>query len=386
MNELINKSLELGDIHMLLGFPTPLMSKTETRIVEWVTDYTTRFGTPPTVDRLTTEFDTFLPVKSADPLGDIYERELIKKRNNFTRQYILGIQDKLKSGADPLPYMQELLTQIGGGRADVTRYSSFDRSSYLRHPKTVPYGIEQLDAKTGGIAQGDLIYCIGRLGTGKTTLSLWVLTKMLLQGKRILMASNENRADDVVAKIDSYLGGFNPLNKRTMRWTEDDKNRISTVSYMAKHMEGEVFISNRPVQDVKEVRSLIYSYRPDIVMIDGIYLMKGVAGDSHWEKITNISRELKQIAMGEGCPVWGIHQASRNAIGKRIEVEHVAYADALAQDCDTLWALNPEEDGSIFVEAIKSRFGDGKWGFFVKFFFDTMTCKILDAKTALEGD
>lgn len=386
MNEIISKSLETGVIHLLLGFPPQLMSKTENRIVEWISSYTTRYGTPPSLSRLTGEFDTFVTTSSPDPILDIYERTLIRKRNIHTREYIVGIQDKLKAGEDPLPYMETLLTNISGGNGDITRYSTFDRSSYLRHPKTVPYGIEQIDAKTGGIAQGDLIYCIGRLGTGKTTMSLWVLTKWLMQGKKILMASNENRADDVVAKIDSYLGGFNPLNKRTMKWTEDDINRLSTVSYMAKKMEGEVFISNRPVSDVKEVRSLIYSYRPDIVMIDGIYLMKGASGDSHWEKITNISRELKQVAQGEGCPIWGIHQASRNAVGKRIEVEHVAYADALAQDCDTLWALNPEEDGSIFVEAIKSRWSDGRWGFFVQFFWDTMTCKVMDARFATEEE
>lgn len=386
MNELISKSLEIGDVHLLLGFPVQLMSKTEGRMVEWITDYTTCYGAPPTIGRLAHEFDTFVGVGCSDPLGDIYDRELTRKRNVFTRHYIVGIQDRLKAGEDPLPYMQTLMAQISGGGSDVTRYRTFDRSSYLRHPKTVPYGIQQLDDRTGGIAQGDLIYCIGRLNTGKTTMSLWVLSKWLLQGKRILMASNENRADDVINKIDAYLGGYNPLNKRTMKWTEDDINRLSTVSYMAKTMEGELFVSNRPVQDVKEIRSLIYSYRPDIVMIDGIYLMKGAVGDSHWEKITTVSRELKQIAQGEGCPIWGIHQASRQAVGKRIEVEHVAYADALAQDCDTLWALNPEEDGSIFVEAIKSRWGDGKWGFWLRFFWETMTCKVLDAKTAIEED
>jgi hypothetical protein len=62
----------------------------------------------------------------------------------------------------------------------------------------------------------------------------------------------------------------------------------------------------------------------------------------------------------------------------------VAYADALAQDADLLLALNPEEDGSIFVEAIKSRWGDGGFGFFIRFFFDTMSVKVMDARTAME--
>jgi hypothetical protein len=53
MNELISKSLQTGEVHLLFGFPTQLMSKTEARIVEWIVSYTTRYGKPPTTLRLT---------------------------------------------------------------------------------------------------------------------------------------------------------------------------------------------------------------------------------------------------------------------------------------------------------------------------------------------
>jgi replicative DNA helicase len=130
----------------------------------------------------------------------------------------------------------------------------------------------------------------------------------------------------------------------------------------------------------------VYTYRPDLVVVDGIYLMQGAAGDSHWEKITSISRSLKQLAEGEGTPVLGLHQANRQAIGKRIEIEHIAYADALAQDADLVMAINAEDDGSHFVEAIKNRWGDkAGWGMFMNFFFDSMTVRVRDAKHAPKG-
>jgi hypothetical protein len=141
------------------------------------------------------------------------------------------------------------------------------------------------------------------------------------------------------------------------------------------------------VQSTKDLRSLIYTYDPDLIMVDGIYLMSDGKADSQWEKITGVSRELKQIAEGEGKPLLGIHQASRKAIGAgRIDVEHVAYSDALAQDADLLLAINKEEDESIFVECIKNRWGGEHWGFFLKFFFETMTVKVMSAKTATEED
>lgn len=386
MNTLITESLQRGDVHLLFNLPKPLLTSLEKHWIEWIQEYTSRYGKPPSVARLGKQFDGFIPVHSADPLGDIYDLALTKARNHYTRNYLTSIQEELKDGVDPLPFINELQATIRTGQGDITRYSSFDRTSYYRRPTAYPYEINQIDKQTGGISAGDLIYLIGRLGTGKTTFALWILSKWLQRGRKILMVSNENRAEDVVAKIDSYLGGFNPLRKRTSDWTSSELNRLRTVSYIASAMPGEVYIPNRPVQDVKEIRSLIYTFQPDIVMVDGIYLMAGSTGDSHWEKITNISRSLKQVADGEGVPILGIHQANRQAIGRRIEVEHVAYADALAQDADLMLAINPEEDGSLFVEAIKNRWGGDHWGFFVRFYFETMSVRVMDGKLVETGD
>src|SRR5688500_5544595 len=177
MNALICQSLDVGDVHLLFGFPVPLLSSHEDKVLKWIKQYVARHSAPPTVDRLTDEFETFVPIRTADPISDVYERTLKKKRNLFTRQYMLEIQDHLKSGADPLPYIEELHQKIGGGDAGVTRYTTYDRSAYHRKPTSFPYEIGEMDKNTGGIAAGDLIYLIGRLGTGKTTFALWVLTK-----------------------------------------------------------------------------------------------------------------------------------------------------------------------------------------------------------------
>jgi hypothetical protein len=151
-------------------------------------------------------------------------------------------------------------------------------------------------------------------------------------------------------------------------------------------MTGEMLVPNHPVKDTKELYGLIYTYKPDIVVVDGIYLMGSAQGNSNWEKITHVSRELKQIADGEGVPLLGIHQANRNAIGKRMEIENIAYADALAQDADLVLSVNPEEDGSIFVECLKSRWGKSHWGLFLRIWFETMTVKVLEAPLTPEEE
>ena len=385
MNALITKALDEGNVTHLFNFPERFMSSYQREMVKWIKDYLNRYGLPPRLSRFKAEFEMFSIVECDDPLGDIYDRTLVEERNIYTRNFLMSIQDKLKAGEDPLPYIQTLHSEIVVGGNDVTYYTKHDRSLYTRNGTSFPYGIPLLDQYTGGIARGDLVYLVGRLGTGKTTFSLWMLSKWLLAEKRILMVSNENRADDIVGKIDAFIGGWNPIKKRTMEWTEDEKRKISTVSHIASMMKGEVVIPNKPIKGFSELTNLTYTYRPDLVIIDGIYLMEGSSGDSHWEKITGISRNLKGLAEGEGLPVLGVHQANRNAVGKRVEIEHIAYADALGQDADLVMAVNEEDDGDIFVESIKNRWGRKKWGLTMKFFWDTMHVKVYDEREVASG-
>lgn len=384
MNTLITQSLKEKDVSLLFNFPKDLMSAKEIAMVEWIKGYVSSYSQPPTVERFQKQFDTFVPLSSTDPVGDIYQQQIQESRNLYTRHFLVGIQDRLKAGEDPLPYIAELHKKIAAGDSAVSYYTTYDRSLYQRKQTAYPYEIEEIDKFTGGIAKGDLIYLIGRLGVGKTSFAVWIITKWLQRSRRILVASNENRADDVIAKIDAFIGGWNPIKKRTMGWTEDDLERIQTVSYIASRMEGEVIIPNRPVESVDQMHSLVLTYQPDIVVIDGIYLMKGVSGESNWEKITDVSRNLKRLAEGEGVPVVGLHQASRNAAGKRMEIEHVAYSDALGQDADLLLGINRESDGSLFVEALKNRWGAEHWGLFVQFYWDVMHAKVLNGKTSVE--
>lgn len=364
------------------------MSTQEITIVDWIIDYTSKYGQPPDIDRLLIVFDTFVPVSTTAPIGDTYDRTLQRKRNIYARQYLSDIQEDLKKGQDPLPFIERLYKDISGGDASVTLYTKFDRTSYHRTRTAFPYEIAEIDRHTGGISAGDLVYLVGRLGIGKSTFAGWIIGKWLQRERRVLMISNENRADDVIAKVDSFMGGWNPLKKRTMGWTDEDLVRISTVSYIASKMQGEMIVPNRPIRDVKEVQGLIYAYRPDIVLIDGIYLMADKSAASTWEKLTDVSRSLKAMADGAGVPIIGLTQASRQASDRRIEIGHIAYSDALAQDADLVLTINKEEDKDLFVECIKNRWGGQNWGFFMRFFFETMTVRVFDPKHALveEGE
>lgn len=383
MNKLITKSLEEADIRFLLDFPKEILEEHEQIKINWIQDFTIAYGKPPTLKRFQEEFELFLPVETEDPLGDVFQRALLKKRSSYARNYLMNVQDDLKRGEDPLPYIEKLYHTIRGKEGDTLFYSTYDRSSFLRKTQSFAYEIRTLDKYTGGVSQGDLIYVIGRLGTGKTTLTLFLVKKWLMKERRILYVSNENRADDVIAKIDAFVGSWNPLKKRTGGWTEDEKITLSSVSYLASKAKGEIIIPNHPVTEVSKLHNLIQVHRPEIVVIDGVYLMQEgrVSGKTAtWERVTDVSRSLKRIAVECAVPIIGVHQANREAAGRRVEVEHAAYSDAVGQDADLILGVNSEEEENlVYAEAIKNRWGK-KFGFFVKFFFERMMVRVFDEK------
>lgn len=386
MNALITQSLEEGNVTHLYQFPVVLMESYESEWVKWIKEYTNRHSNPPNVRRLVEQFEIFIPVKRSDPITDTYEKALTKKRNSWSRRYLMEHKESFDKGEDPLPIIKELYQTLMLGDVEILKYSDYDRSRYFRTKTTFPYGIELLDKYTGGASAGDLIYLFGRLGTGKTTFALWIIKKWLEAGLKVLVISNENRAEDIVSKIDSFIGGWNPLKRRLMDWTPDEEMKIKTVSHIASTLDGEIIIPTVPIYNVDNVQSLVHSHSPDVVVIDGVYLLSDNKGDSaNWEKITDVSRNLKRLADGHGVPVVGIHQANRAAIGKHAGIENLAYSDALGQDADLVLALNEEPDGKneLFIQCVKNRWGKDNWGLFVKLWFETMTVKLLDGRTPL---
>jgi replicative DNA helicase len=101
------------------------------------------------------------------------------------------------------------------------------------------------------------------------------------------------------------------------------------------------FIIASPDQDmtVLEIASKIETHRPDMVIIDGIYLLADARTKKSgvdWKILSNVSRDLKQTAQRFRVPIIGVHQANRNKDADSDELEDVAFADNFARDADIL--------------------------------------------------
>jgi len=87
--------------------------------------------------------------------------------------------------------------------------------------------------------------------------------------------------------------------------------------------------------------------KPDIVFVDGMYLMKDDRSASRaadWKNITHISQDLKRLAQDEDIPLFGITQANRGSEKeKEQQLSGIGYSDAFAQDADAAFHIEKKE-------------------------------------------
>jgi KaiC/GvpD/RAD55 family RecA-like ATPase len=358
MNKLITAVLTRGEGGWLGRVNPLLLSEHEKQHVLWVKEYVLKYGAMPTLERFCDEFKFFVPVKSADPCADIFDRLVVDKRNVFFKQFINTHHKEINDGADPAEMIDRLIKAMTMQNGLLASISEYDRTVYFTAINSIRYGIDLIDEATGGLVGGDLAWIVGRPGSGKTTLMDWMITNWSLQGRKILYISNENSSQNVVPKLDSIFAGWNPIKHRTRSWDDVDKLKIKLIQHILMSLGVEIIVPEAPALSTAAVAALIDEVKPDIVAIDGVYLMSEAsnAGQRDWKDAAAVSSNLKRLARKTGIPIIGVIQANKEAEGANVTRGSIAHTDAYLQDADAVISINMV-DGKSSGQVIKSRWG-----------------------------
>lgn len=127
-------------------------------------------------------------------------------------------------------------------------------------------------------------------------------------------------------------------------------------------------VVTQDVQGVTSVGSKIDQYKPDLVLIDGMYLLSDdQKGSSRWESISNVSRNLKKLARKKGVPIIATTQfnrASEDVKIDRVTLSNLGFSDSIGQDADVVLGLfrtkDMEMNNEMKVRMLKIREGEPK--------------------------
>ncbi|MBG56692.1 MAG: replicative DNA helicase [Porticoccus sp.] len=230
----------------------------------------------------------------------------------------------------------ERIDQLFNSDADITGLST---------------GFADLDEKTSGWQPSDLVIVAGRPSMGKTSFAMNMAEHAVLhQEKPVLVFSMEMPASQLIMRMMSSLGKIDQTKLRAGNLSEDDWPRLSSAASRLK--DRPLFIDDTPGITPMELRNRVRQVtrehgQPGMILVDYLQLMSGsIATENRTNEISQISRELKNIAREFNCPVIALSQLSRNLENrpnKRPINSDLRESGAIEQDADVVVFIYRDE-------------------------------------------
>jgi replicative DNA helicase len=174
-------------------------------------------------------------------------------------------------------------------------------------------GFETLDKFTGGFMPHTYNIFAGDTAQGKSTLFLNILQTACDDGKKVLFVNKEMSDELVAVKLYSAFSGISSdkiLNPYT-RFTPDEVRALEVAR--DKFLSYQLKFCGSKYTDVFEIeREYINMNGADIIMIDYLQLLDTKEKGSEYEKVTNISRNLKKLSNRIDAPLFVISSLSRS--------------------------------------------------------------------------
>ena len=330
----------------------------------------------------------------------------LKAMHNRTADVIESVADKLDEGDTEEAYalMKKGVWEIEGevivsSSVDITKNTEDRKQAYLERKKNkgmigIPMGIPHLDNILKGLIKETLTTLIATSGMGKTWFLVLVGAYVQLNRFKVCVFITEMSTEIMQDRFDAMLFGmmysdnfnYNSFKSGCLP-VETEKAYFEFLEEDLPHLEPLII---ETATGVSSVVSVIEREKPDLVLIDGVYLMEDEQGaKDDWLRVTHITRDLKKVAKNWHIPIMVNTQADKTTSKKTgPELGSIMYSQAIGQDSDNILALFRDEimiqDKEMGIKVLKQR--EGSLGKVVNNWdFDTMNFKSIYSEEDSSG-
>ena len=213
----------------------------------------------------------------------------------------------------------------------------------------VPTGFIDLDKMTSGMQKSDLIILAARPSMGKTAFALCVARNAAIKGYKVAIFSLEMGKMQLSQRLLSMEAGVDSQRLRTGRLDNNDWMKMSAV--MDRLSEADIRIDDTPGITVMGIKNKCRRMKADsgldLVIIDYLQLMSAEGRvESRQQEVSNLSRNLKQLARELDCPVLVLSQLSRAVESRsdhRPQLADLRESGSIEQDADVVLFLYRDE-------------------------------------------
>ncbi len=240
--------------------------------------------------------------------------------------------------------------------------------------QTVTSGFPSLDGVLGGFAPGGLYIIAARPGVGKSALGI-AMADMLAKKTRVLYVSLEMTVEELNARRVAAFTDTPCSTKNLLFDKSTEAEDTAVINACGVLAQRQLHISATSQMTVSELGIHAQNVMANVVIVDYLGLLAGENPKaSEYERITQVSGDLKRMAKRLNCVVLALCQLNRESVNSpgssnEPKLSQLRSSGAIEQDADGVLLLHRPEYGqqnierdptapqSFFVNIAKNRHG-----------------------------
>lgn len=231
---------------------------------------------------------------------------------------------------------------------------------HIRKHHKIPTGIAAIDAMIGGGLSGsDVLLIAGTPGSGKSALVLQLAASMAEQGTAVAFLSGEMSDKENIFRLLTQKYGITNLNslmhidRTELDGLNDWADRLAALPLSFDSRTYDLHTINRAMRGLVETRNV------KVLVIDYIQLLKlnRHSRQDRYERITEVSQEIKRTAMEYGIAVIEVAQFNREGAKSGKPMMHdLEGSSQLEKDTSLIFIIDREmESSKVTLRIVKGR-------------------------------
>ena len=211
-------------------------------------------------------------------------------------------------------------------------------------------GFADLDSKTNGFQNGDLIIIAGRPSMGKTALAVNIAINSSTEHQyKVGIFSLEMTAKQIVLRMISSISGIDFYRIRTgfikeNEWNDNIMKTLDKLKRTKIYIDDSSFMTSTDIRT--KARKMKIEKDIDIIIVDYLQLLQGKGKENRTQEISEISRSLKILAKELDIPIIALSQLNRGVElreDKKPVMADLRESGAIEQDADIIIFIYRDE-------------------------------------------